>query len=184
MSDVLLVVALMAAVNPLRSRIALPEDGRGRVRPSVIAVAFAVSLGAVALLGWWSAPILRTLEVTPETFRIAAGLVAILAGAWAFVVPTPAAEPESGGWRDGLWPVAFPRLLAPEVLMLALAGATQNGVAATAGAAAAALAAFGLLGAVPSGGRTSRVFAAAGRVLAVLLVLVGIFLMIDGIRDV
>ncbi|MEX2419381.1 MAG: hypothetical protein WD652_03290, partial [Acidimicrobiia bacterium] len=88
------------------------------------------------------------------------------------------------GWRDGLWPIAFPRLLAPEVLMLAFAGATQNGVAATAGAAAAALAVFGLLGAMGGGGRTIRVFAAAGRVLAVLLVLVGIFLMIDGIRDV
>jgi small neutral amino acid transporter SnatA (MarC family) len=184
MSDVLLVVALMAAVNPLRSRIALPEDGHGRVRPVAIAVALAVSLGTISLLGWWSAPILRALEVTPETFRIAAGLVAILAGAWAFAVPTPAAEPESGGWRDGLWPIAFPRLLAPEVLMLALAGATQNGVVASTGAAAAALAVFGLLGAARSGGRKSRVLGAAGRVLAVLLVLVGIFLMIDGIRDV
>ncbi|MEX1207571.1 MAG: hypothetical protein WEE36_03060 [Acidimicrobiia bacterium] len=184
MSGLLLVVAFMAAINPLRSRIALPEDGRGRVRPAAIAVAFAVSLGAIALLGWWSAPILGALEVTPETFRIAAGLVTILAGAWAFAIPTPAAEPELGGWRDGLWPIAFPRLLAPEVLMLAFAGATQNGVAATAGAAAAALAVFGLVGAMPTGGRTIRVFAAAGRVLAVLLVLVGIFLMIDGIRDV
>jgi small neutral amino acid transporter SnatA (MarC family) len=184
MSEVLLMAAFVAAVNPLRSRIGLPEAAGGRVRPAAFAIGAVVSVGVIALLGWWSAPILETLEVTPETFRIAAGLVAILAGGWAFAVPTPTAEPEFGGWRDGLWPIAFPRILAPEVLMLVLAGATQNGVAASTGAAATAVAVLGLLGAVPGTGRSVRVLAAAGRVLAVLLVVVGVFLMIDGIRDV
>lgn len=184
MSDVLLMVAFMAAINPLRSRIGLPEAAGGRVRPAALVVGAATSLGVIGLLGWWSAPILEMIEVTPETFRIAAGLVAILAGGWAFAVPTPSTEPAVGGWRDGLWPIAFPRILAPEVLMLSLAGATQNGVATTTAAAAVALVVLGLLGALPGGGRRAWVLAAAGRVLAVLLVLVGIFLMIDGIRDV
>jgi small neutral amino acid transporter SnatA (MarC family) len=37
---------------------------------------------------------------------------------------------------------------------------------------------------VPNRGSATRFMAATGRVLAVLLVVVGIFLMIDGIRDV
>jgi small neutral amino acid transporter SnatA (MarC family) len=184
MSDVLLLVAFLTAVNPPRSRIGLPEGSTGRMRPEALVVGAVASLGLIAALGWWSAPMLATLEITPETFRIAAGLVAILAGARAFALPVPVAEPEFGGWRDGLWPIAFPRILAPEVLMLAVAGATQNGVAASTVAAAAAVAALGVLGAVSGKGRSAGFLAALGRVLAVLLILVGIFLMVDGIRDV
>ena len=124
------------------------------------------------------------MEITPETFRIAAGLVAVFAGGWAFVASVPATEPPLGGWRDGLWPIAYPRILAPEVLLLAMAAATQNGVAATTTAAAAAVGVLAALGAVRSTERTTRLLVATGRVLAVLLVVAGIFLMVDGIRDV
>jgi hypothetical protein len=51
-------------------------------------------------------------------------------------------------------------------------------------AAAAAVGALGLLAVVPNRGSAARFMASTGRVLAVLLVVAGIFLMIDGIRDV
>jgi small neutral amino acid transporter SnatA (MarC family) len=184
MSDLLLFLVFFAAVNPLRSRVGLPEGSDGRMRPAAVVVGAAVSLAVIAALAWWSAPILDALEITPETFRIAAGLVAVLAGAWGFVVALPATEPPLGGWRDGLWPIAYPRILAPEVLLLAMAGATQNGVGATIAAATAAVAGLATLGAVRGTDRTTRLLVAGGRVLAVLLVVAGVFLMVDGIRDV
>ena len=184
MSDLLLFVAFFAAVNPPRSRVGLPEGPGGRIQPAAVVVGALVSVAAIVALGWWSAPILDALEITPETFRIAAGLVAVLAGAWAFVVAVPATEPPLGGWRDGLWPIAYPRILAPEVLLLAMAGATQNGVLATTVAAGMGVATVAWLGAVRGTDRTIRMLVAGGRVLAVLLVVAGIFLMVDGIRDV
>lgn len=184
MSDLLLFLAFLTAVNPPRTRVGLPESHDGRMRLAAVIVGAIVSLVVIAGLGWWSAPILEALEITPETFRIAAGLVAVFAGGWAFVMAIPATEPPIGGWKDGIWPIAYPRILAPEVLLLAMAGATQNGVAPTTSAAAVAIATLAALGAVRSTPRTTRVLVAGGRVLAVLLVVAGIFLMVDGIRDV
>jgi len=184
MSDLLLFLAFFSAVNPSRSRVGLPEGAGGRMRPGAVAVGAALSLLVIAALGWWSASILEALEITPETFRIAAGLVAVLAGWWAFVMAVPATEPPLGGWRDGVWPIAYPRILAPEVLLLAMAGATQNGVAAMTAAAGVGIGVLAALGAVRGTTRATRVLVAGGRVLAVLLVVAGIFLMVDGIRDV
>ncbi|MDP2622370.1 MAG: hypothetical protein Q8Q29_01060, partial [Actinomycetota bacterium] len=65
-----------------------------------------------------------------------------------------------------------------------IAAGTQNGVAWSVVAAAAAVGALGLLAVVPNRGSAARFMASTGRVLAVLLVVAGIFLMIDGIRDV
>jgi len=177
-------VAFLAAVNPARSRVGLPEGGDGRMRTAALAVGALASLLVITALAWWSSPILEALEITPETFRIAAGLVAVFAGGWALVVPGPATEPPLGGWRDGIWPIAYPRILAPEVLLLAIAGATQNGVFATTGAAALGVAVLAALGSVRSSDRATRVLVATGRILAALLVVAGIFLMVDGIRDV
>jgi small neutral amino acid transporter SnatA (MarC family) len=184
MSEVLLVLAFVSAVNPPRSRLGLPEDGRAKPGPEAMLVGSVVAIGVVAGLAWWSAPLLDALEITPETFRIAAGLVAVLAGGWAFFLPVPAVEPPLAGWRAGLWPVAYPGIVSPEVLLLAIAAGSQNGVARSVAAAVAAVAALGVLAAVPNRGSATRFMAATGRVLAVLLVVVGIFLMIDGIRDV
>ncbi|HEX9978411.1 MAG TPA: hypothetical protein VGB41_07285 [Acidimicrobiia bacterium] len=183
MTGALLVVAFAAAFNPFRSRGALPEtsDGRGRAVPLLVGGALAVA--SVAALAWWSGPVLRTLQITPETFKIAAGFVAVLAGGYAFVVAVPSAEPELGGWRAGVWPVWYPRLLGPEVIVLALTAGAGNGVAATSWSAAAAVTALFAL--APMHGRvTRRVLVWFGRILSAALVVVGVWLTIDGIRDV
>lgn len=183
MSGPLLVVAFIAAVNPFRSRGSLPESDTGRGRPGPIIVGATLLVASVALLAWWSGPVLRFLQITPETFKIAAGFVAVIAAGYAFVVATPAAEPELPGWRAGVWPVWYPRLLAPEVMMLALTTGTGNGVAASAGAAAAAAGA--LLALAPVRGRIARrTVLWLGRLASAALVVVGIWLTIDGIRDV
>ncbi len=104
-----------------------------------------------------------------------------LAGLWK---PRPGEEPGLPGWRAAIWPVAFPRLLAPEVAALALTTGSNEGVLATILAAGVGLGAAVVLAPVRRGDAADGILEWAGRILAVLLVAVGVFLMIDGIRDV
>jgi small neutral amino acid transporter SnatA (MarC family) len=180
----LLVAAYLAAVNVARTRLGLPEDPRGRARPAVLAGGAALAFGAVAALAGWSGPLLRSLEITPETFRIAAGFALTIAAVAALLAPRPAAEPVPRGWRAALWPVAFPLLLGPEVMALAVATGTQEGVPATLGATGAALAALLALGALPRRPLPDRVLLWLSRVLGVVLLVAGMWLAVDGIRDV
>jgi len=184
MNGLLLGLAFLTAVNPPRTRLGLPEDDRGRGRLSVAAAGAALAWAGLAGLAWLSGPLLDALEITPETFRIAAGLVAVAAALVVLAVPRPADEPALAGWKAALWPVAFPRLFAPETAALALTAGSLEGVGPAAAGSGIALAAGVALAALERTGLSERVLAWAGRVLAVLLVVVGIFLMIDGIRDV
>jgi len=180
----LLVAAYLAACNVARTRLGAPEDGTARARPGALAGGVAVAFGVVAALAGWSGPLLRSLEITPETFRIGAGFVAVIAGAVVLAVPRPAAEPVPRGWRAALWPVAFPLLAGPEVLALAVATGSREGVPATLAAAGAALVALLALGFLPRRPLPDRVLVWASRVLGAVLLLVGIWLAVDGIRDV
>jgi len=182
-SGLLLLVAVVAAVNPCRARGALPESSAARVRPIPLVVGGALLILTVAGLAWWSGPLLDSLQITSETFKIAAGFVAVLAAGYAFVVAVPAPEPELTGWRAGIWPVWYPRLLGPEVMFLAVTAGTGSGVMATTAASAAAVAALGALAPV-RGPVARRVLVWLGRLFAAALVLAGIWLTVDGIRDV
>jgi small neutral amino acid transporter SnatA (MarC family) len=184
MNGVMVVLAFTVALNPFRARLGLPgtAGSPARLGPAVAGMA----LGATALLGLavGSGPALSALEVTPETFVIAAGLVAVLGGAWVLGFPEPADEPEASGWLAGLWPVAFPRVVGPETITLALAVGARAGVAEVALGAGVGLALLGALAVVPLGRLVERVLVWCARVGAALLIVVGVWLMIEGIRDV
>lgn len=180
----LLVIAYLAAVNAARTRLGLPEGEGGRARWGALTGGSLLALGLVAALAGWSGPLLRGLEITPETFRIAAGIAAMLAAAYVLLVPRPAAEPVPGGWWAALWPVCFPLLAGPEVMALAVATGAKEGVAATLAGAGGALAVLLLLGLLPRRPLADRVLLWASRVLGLLLLVVGVWLAIDGIRDV
>lgn len=184
MRTALLVAAYLAALNVARTRLGVPEGRAGRARPGVLAGGAVLAFGVVAALAGWSGPLLRSLEITPETFRIASGFAAVIAAGVVLAVPRPAAEPVPRGWRAAVWPVAFPLLLGPEVLALAVATGTQEGVRATLGAAGVALAALLALGFLPRRPLPDRVVLWLSRVLGAVLLLVGIWLAVDGIRDV
>jgi small neutral amino acid transporter SnatA (MarC family) len=184
MNGVLLGLAYLAAVNPARTRLGLPEAATRRADPAVTALGSVVALGAILGLAWLSGPLLEALEITAETFRIAAGLVGVVAGIAALWRAHPGDEPALSGWRAALWPVAFPRLLAPEVAALALTTGSKEGVPATVAAAAAVLAVVVVLAPLRRVGVTDGALAWVTRLLAMLLVAAGVFLMIDGIRDV
>lgn len=184
MNGWLLGLAYLTAVNPLRTRLGLPEGEAQRVDPVVAGLGALLAWGVVAVIAWISGPVLEVLEITPETFRIAAGLVVLVAGVGELLRPRPGLEPVLAGWRAAVWPVAFPRLLSPEVAALALTTGSAEGVVPTVIAAGVALGAVAALAPLERADVSDRVLEWTGRVVAVLLVAVGVFLMIDGIRDV
>jgi small neutral amino acid transporter SnatA (MarC family) len=184
MNGILLAVTALAAVNPPRTRLGIPETGDGRARGIPLVLGVIIALAAATAAAWLSGPLLDALEVTPETFRIAAGLVAAVAGIRSLVWTRPAAEPVAGGTAAALWPVAFPRAFTPEVAALALTAGSIEGVAPAAAALAAALAVLAVLGGIRRSQLADGVLRWAGTLLAMLLVMSAAFLMIDGIRDV
>jgi small neutral amino acid transporter SnatA (MarC family) len=184
MNGILLGLGYLAAVNPPRTRLGLPEGPGRRADAAMVGLGAVIALGVVLGIGWASGPVLDALQITPETFRIAAGAVALVAGLAALWKSRPGAEPALDGWRAAIWPVAFPRLLAPEVAALALTTGSKEGVTATVVAAAVALVTVVALAGVRRTEMGDGVLEWTGRLLAMALVAVGVFLMIDGISDV
>jgi small neutral amino acid transporter SnatA (MarC family) len=154
------------------------------------AVALAAAGGAIggvavcvaALAG---EPILDTLDVSEPSFRTAAGVIAVVAGAIDLFRRPPSSEPALAGRRAALVPVAVPLVARPALLVLALGAGADEGVLVTAGAMAIGVAALTALTArsAPEG-PSGRVLRWAGRVLAAGLVACGVLLTIDGVLDV
>jgi small neutral amino acid transporter SnatA (MarC family) len=130
-------------------------------------------------------PLLDALDVSDPSFRIAAGIVAALAGAADLVRRPPPPEPALAGWGAALIPVAIPAVARPALLVLALGAGADRGVLVSAGAMVVGIALLtGLVIACPTEGPGGRVLRWAGRLLAAGLVASGILLTVDGILDV
>ena len=132
-----------------------------------------------ALLG---DPLLDALDVSESSFRIAAGIVAALAGAIDVFRRPPSPEPALEGRRAALVPVAVPLVARPALIVLALGAGADSGVLVAVGAMALGV---GLLTAAaaawPIDGPRGRVLRWASRLLALGLVALGVLLALDGI---
>lgn len=179
MSTWLLAVVMIVVVNPFRMRLGLPDRP-----PAVTALGVLAAIGGVAGLAAAADPVLRALEISPETYLIAAGVVAILAAGRTLFFPVPYPEPPLPGARAALWPIAYPGFLAAEVVAIALALPGQRGVMATTLAAAAAGTAVVALSWWRPGDIGRRLLVAGARLAAVVLAVAGVWMMIEGIRDV
>ncbi|MFQ5947326.1 MAG: hypothetical protein ACE5KX_00515 [Acidimicrobiia bacterium] len=186
MNSALLLVTFLGAMNPARLRLALPEDrGSGRARWDVLGAGSLLLFGVGVALVAVSSRLLEALDISPETFRIAAGIVLGASGLWALVQPPPSAELVATGWRAALVPVAFPLLLSPEFAVLMITAGSLESDGATLGALAITLVVLNLAGPVLTGGRAvSRLWLAGSRLLGAALVVGAVALVIDGIRDV
>jgi len=173
-----LLFAFIAAVNPCRTRLALPAS------PAALVLGSLIALGAGAALTVAGDILLETLDVSPESFRLAAGLVLTLEGLRALVLPRPAKEPELAGLGAALVPVAFPLLLQPGVVVLALAAGGEGVAGEGIGALAVALLVVGLVGITPFGARGEGLLAAGARILGTLEIAAGAALAVEAIRDV
>jgi small neutral amino acid transporter SnatA (MarC family) len=173
-----LLLALVASANPCRVRLVLPE------RPAAVALGALIALGAASGVAAVGSTVLDALDITPETFRLATAVVLALEGARALVLVRPAREPELSGLGAALVPVAFPLLLAPGVVMLALTAGGDEIVGEAVGALVVAFALVILTTLIPRGARADALLAAGGRLLGAAEIAAGIALAVDSLHDV
>ena len=177
---------LVLALNPARAAFGVPRAGRSpRNVVGVAAAGGAIGGLAVCAAAAAGGPLLDALDVSEPSFRIAAGIVAALAGAVDLFRRPPAPEPALPGWRAALVPVAIPVVARPALLVLALGAGADQGVLVSAGAMA-----IGRRAVDRAGGRLAhrgprgRALRWAGRLLAAALVACGVILTLDGVLDV
>jgi small neutral amino acid transporter SnatA (MarC family) len=178
MSFAFLAFALVAAVNPCRLRLVLPR------RRGAVALGTLLALGAFAAIAALGGELLEALDISPESFRLGAALVLGLEGVRAFVFARPAAEPGLAGLKAGLVPVAFPLLLTPGVVALAVVAGGDGVEAEAVGALVLALALVLGTTLLPRGTRADALLAAGGRLLGALELVAGVALAVEALRDV
>jgi small neutral amino acid transporter SnatA (MarC family) len=179
-------VALVLALNPARAAFGVPHAGRS---PRAVAglAAFGGTIGALAVCAAAAAggPLLGALDVSEPSFRIAAGIVAALAGAADLLRRPPPPEPALAGRQAALIPVAIPLVARPALLVLALGAGADRGVLVSALAMAMGIALLtGLAAGWSTEGPAGRGLRWAGRLLAAALVACGVVLLLDGVLDV
>jgi small neutral amino acid transporter SnatA (MarC family) len=179
-------VALILALNPARAALGVPRAGRSpRAVAGVAALGGMIGASAVCAAAAAGGPLLDVLDVSEPSFRIAAGIVAALAGGADLFQRPPPPEPALAGWRAALIPVAIPVVAHPALLVLALSAGADRGVLLSAGAMAMGIAPLTALAAGwPTEGPGGRLLRWAGRLLAAGLVACGVILTVDGIFDV
>lgn len=178
MSFAFLLVALVTSVNPCRLRLVLPE------RRTAVALGALIALGSGAAVAAVGDAFLDALDITPETFRLASAVVLALEGARALVLARPTREPELGGLGAALVPVAFPLLLTPGVVMLALTAGGDDIVGWAVAALGAAYALALLSTFIPRSTRADALLAAGGRLLGAAEIAAGVALAVDSLHDV
>jgi small neutral amino acid transporter SnatA (MarC family) len=179
-------LVLVLALNPARAAFGVPRPGRSpRSAAGVAAAGGAIGGLAVCAAAAAGGPLLEGLDVSEPSFRIAAGIVAGLAGAIDLFRRPPPPEPALDGWRAALVPVAIPVVARPALLVIALGAGADQGVLVSAAAMAAGVALLvGLVAGWPTEGSRGRVLRWAGRLLAAALVAGGVILTVDGVLDV
>jgi small neutral amino acid transporter SnatA (MarC family) len=178
--------ALVLALNPARAAFAIPRAGRSRRTVAGVAAVGGVIGGlAVCAAAAAGGPLLDALDVSDPSFRVAAGIVAALAGAADLFRRPPPPEPALAGWGAALVPVAIPAVARPALVVLALGAGADRSVLVSAGAMAMGIALLiGLVLVCPTEGPEGRVLRWAGRLLAAGLVASGVLLAVDGVLDV
>ena len=178
--------ALLLALNPARAAFGIPRAGRSPGTAAGLAAAGGLIGGiAVCAAAAVADPLLDALDVSEPSFRTAAGIVAILAGAADLFRRPPKPEPALAGRRAALVPVAIPLVARPALLVLALGAGADHDVLLTAGAMALGVALLaGLTAAGTTEGPRDRALRWAGRLLGAGLVACGVLLTIDGVLDV
>lgn len=181
-----LAVVLLLAVNPAAAFLAFVPRGDEpslTERPPAAATGLALAAVLYATAASTARPLLDFLDVEPETFRVAAGVVMAVMGARTLLPPLPAMGDASRDWRAGIYPLGIPLIAGPAGLMAAISYGADEGTAFTLAAAAPALLlASAVAGLAPV--RIRPVFAIAAPLMAALLVAAGAGLIVSGVRDI
>lgn len=184
-------IALFAAINPaaavLAFRAATADRWESpafvRTRPATAALGALVALTLYAVLTGVASDLLSGLDIAPETFRVAAGIVMAASGVlaiWRLGLADDGAPP---GIAAGLFPLAVPLIASAAGLAAAISYSVDHGAvrtfvaAAVIGVATAALVAVYRDSWRPVAGALTRLTGA-------LLVAVAAGLVVEGIRDI
>jgi small neutral amino acid transporter SnatA (MarC family) len=180
------VITLLVALNPARAAFGIPRAGRSQQTVvSVAAIGGLIGGLAVCAAAAAGGPLLDALDISEPSFRVAAGIVAVVAGVADLFRRPPSPEPALLGWRAVLVPVAIPLVARPALLVLALGAGADRGILVGAGAMAIAIASLtGLVAGWSPEGARGRVLRWGSRLLAAVLVACGVVLGIDGVLDV
>jgi hypothetical protein len=160
-----LVAGFLATTNA--GRVALAREA-AQPRARGVAAALLAGFALVAVAAVFSDDLLDALTVSPESFRIAAGIVLGAAGVRTIVWPDPPAAPFAAV------------LVTPELACLALSLGADEAVGRVLGAAAISLPFVALAAA----GRPREPSAVAAQFLAALQLVVAVALVVSGMRDV
>ena len=176
-------VALLLALNPARAAFGVPRTGREITW--LCLVGGAIGGLAVCIFAALGDPLLDALDVSAPAFRIAAGVVALLAGATDLVRRPPSPDPALPGRRAALVPVALPLVARPILLVIALSAGADQGVVVSLAAMIVGVAILTALSTrVSPDGSSGRTLRWAARLLAAGLIACGALLTIDGILSV
>lgn len=186
MSDYLqLLVIFFATINPPAVALAARDLAESRSRRPLVVAAVGFAIAGVLYLfaAAVADSLLDFLDVAPETFRIAAGIVMGTTGVFALWRARVAAAPSEDGLQDAVFPLAIPLLASPAGLIAALSYGADEGAGMAFGAAVVPLAVAAALTVAPL--RRGEVAAdAVARLLAALLVVVAAGLIVEGVRDI
>ena len=164
---------LVVAVNPAVVAVSIPRSALFGARASA---AFIAALATVVVLAGCSGPLLDWLDVSPPTFRVAAGVVLGLASArWVLL----GAKPRTTGEKVPIFSV----LLSPQLVAVAITAGTEVGGLRTSLSALVALVASGA--AVLWQDRASAaVWSWASRLVGVAGIAFAVALIVDGVKTV
>jgi small neutral amino acid transporter SnatA (MarC family) len=178
-----LLVTFLCAVNVPAVALAL-RRGRDGAGPDLrnLAAGAALALVFLGIVIAGADSILEALDLAPESFRIAAGIIMLTPGLFAVWRGHVAAAPLVGGRGDAVFPVAVPLLAGPAALAAGLSYGADHSFATVFIAAGAAIVLAGVAGAAIRG-RTAMLDGSA-RVLGALLCALAIGLIVEGVRDI
>lgn len=184
MTDFLrMTVVFFATVNPFAVMLAsrdLPH-GRRRIAAITAGIGLGIATGLLALAAAAADPLLDFLDVAPETFRLAAGVVMLTAAVHVVWRGRMAAAPALGDWKDGVFPLALPLLAGPAALVAAVSYGAGEGPWLTFLAAMPWLAVAAALAWLGPSKRLAWADALA-RITGALLVAAAAGLIVDGVR--
>lgn len=183
MTDLATIAAvLVVASNPL----ALAASLQSRPRDTVLYRAVAAGLAMLAVVALASPTVLEALDIEPQTFRIAAGVVFLVTGAGAilpFVGPRPIDPASSGQLIPWLFPIAWPGIATAAACIAAANYAANDGRPVTLLACVIAVAIVGAV-LLALAGRYRLITLAASRFLGGIIIVTGVDLIISGVQAV
>ena len=188
MTDFLrLAVIFIAAVNPawaalVYTRLHNPgHEPSWQTRAVPVAIGTAIAAAMLVAAALLADPLLDALDIQPETFRVAAGIVMAGMGVVTVIGRRPLEVDTPAAWTNGVYPLAVPLFAGPAALVAAVIYSLDEGLGRALAAGAIALALAAVLALFSS--RAARPFlAAAAPLLGALLVLVAAGLIVDGVQ--